>query len=245
VGKHVLLKINGVTTTNEQFPHLPEQGPLVFRVHGNAGADLATQVKFRKILVRELAPPEPPFQPLFNGKDLTGWVPRISEPVGGPYQLLRFTEWTAEKGMVLTPLAASGYLLTDQDYWDYELQLEYKLMDAGKNPAILELAVHKGWKDKLKKLGSELLLHIDHAGKGKLALEKDGAVVRSETLGQPTKVNPLRFWNKLNLVCQGDAVKVWLNGHFLGQMTGTGLHKGLIGLKANQNDICFRNITIR
>jgi hypothetical protein len=54
--------------------------------------------------------------------------------------------------MVLTPLAATGYLLTDQDYWDYELQLEYKLMATGKSPAGLEMAVHKTWKDRLQKL---------------------------------------------------------------------------------------------
>jgi 3-keto-disaccharide hydrolase len=70
-------------------------------------------------------------------------------------------------------------------------------------------------------------------------------VSRSETLGPPAKVNPLRFWNKLKLVCQGETLKVWLNDHFLGQMPNTGLKKGLIALKGNRNDIYFRNIEIR
>src|SRR5207249_3893202 len=60
------------------------------------------------------------FRPLFNGKDLTGWVSDNTQA----------TEWRVKDGTVsVTGNGAkdSGWLLTERDYTDFVLRFEFRL----------------------------------------------------------------------------------------------------------------------
>src|SRR5262249_12722337 len=56
------------------------------------------------------------FTPLFNGKDLTGWKST------GKADL-----WKADGGVIAIEKGGGGYLMTEKEYGDFELRLEYKL----------------------------------------------------------------------------------------------------------------------
>src|SRR5262249_4890954 len=74
--------------------------------------DGGTPIIFRKIEIMELLPrpPQPAFQPLFNGKDLTGWEGDVQR-------------WKVQDGMLA---GRGGVLRTSKIYRNYELSLQYR-----------------------------------------------------------------------------------------------------------------------
>ncbi len=71
---------------------------------------------------------------LFNGKDLAGW------------KVMGFNGWTVENGTLLgktTATGGNGWLMSDREFTDYELELEYKL-GPGSNSGIFLRAWPEG-----------------------------------------------------------------------------------------------------
>ena len=89
VGKHVTIKVNDVTTVDDRFPQLPEEGIIAWQLH--AGKPMT--VTFRNIEFKELVRPVT----LFNG-DMTGWIKE------GGYA----KTWEARDGELIG--TATGYL---------------------------------------------------------------------------------------------------------------------------------------
>ncbi len=50
-GKHCTIKLNGLTTVDEDFPRMPERGIIAWQLHGNMGV---MEVTFRDIEFQEL-----------------------------------------------------------------------------------------------------------------------------------------------------------------------------------------------
>src|SRR5262249_26030526 len=77
------------------------------------------------------ADPEPEvpegFKALFNGKDLTGW--KIH---GG-----KLASWGADKGVLFVKGGGGGWLMTDKEYGDFELRLEFKVPKGGNSGVAL------------------------------------------------------------------------------------------------------------
>src|SRR5438552_1178043 len=68
------------------------------------------------------------FEPLFNGKDLTGW--KVSK--GG-----KMSVWGAENGILFVNGSGGGWLMTEKEYADFELRLEFKLPPKGNSGVAL------------------------------------------------------------------------------------------------------------
>ncbi|MCE9532980.1 MAG: DUF1080 domain-containing protein, partial [Planctomycetes bacterium] len=68
----------------------------------------------------EDAKPPEGFVALFNGTDLTGWNATAKKEV-----------WGAEKGVIFCQGGGGGWLMTEKEYGDFELRLEYKLPKMG------------------------------------------------------------------------------------------------------------------
>ena len=58
------------------------------------------------------------FRPLFNGKDLSGWVPVNTAP----------STWTVRDGMIICSGRPTGELRTDRMYHNFILELEWRHM---------------------------------------------------------------------------------------------------------------------
>ena len=106
------------------------------------------------------------FTPLFNGKDLTGW-----KATGKP------NVWGAEDGVLYVAGGGGGWLITEKDYANFELRLEYKMPkmgnsgvairhagiiadDAGNHEFIVH-AVAIGCLDRSMRVGKARTLRID------------------------------------------------------------------------------------
>src|SRR6516162_10353016 len=72
------------------------------------------------------------FTPLFNGKDLTGW--KVNK--GGNSKV-----WGAEKGLLYVQGSGGGWLMTEKEYGDFELRLEFKLPEKGNSGVALRSAM--------------------------------------------------------------------------------------------------------
>jgi hypothetical protein len=67
------------------------------------------------------------FEPLFNGKNLTGW-----KVMGG-----KADAWGADAGVLFVKGGGGGWLMTEKEYGDFELLLEYKLPEKGNSGVAL------------------------------------------------------------------------------------------------------------
>lgn len=191
--------------------------------------------------------------PLFDGVSTTGWRRYDSnKPVKG---------WQAIDGE-LVRVSKAGDLITEQEYSDFELQLEWKVEPGGNSGIffradeseryifltapemqILDDAKHKDGKDPLTSAGANYALHPSPRG----------------------VVNPAGKWNHARLRVVGNQVTQWLNhqqvvDYELGSEDwqrrvaaskfarwpkyGT-LNSGHIGLQDHGDRVAFRNIQIR
>jgi len=197
---------------------------------------------------------------LFNGKDLTGWV------VDGGNDKV----WRVENGeLVGKHVDQIGYdpcwLLTEQSYSDFRLQLEFKL-SSGTNSGVALRAVpgEKGRVDKTKPLHAEVQI-LDDAkyrrpdGKvdsptGSLFWNSGATYLGPE---QPADLKPIGDWNEMVIESRGDTLQVWVNGR---RIQNADLHKlagqsdalpglkrpsGRIGLQQHTGEVRFRNVEIR
>src|SRR5262249_11919511 len=67
------------------------------------------------------------FDSIFNGKDLAGW--KVHDG--------KMESWGAEDGLLFTSGGGGGWLLTEKEYGDFELRLEYKVPKAGNSGVAL------------------------------------------------------------------------------------------------------------
>ncbi len=189
-------------------------------------------------------PNKPPegFTALFNGKDLTGWKVH-----GGKKE-----SWDVDKG-VLFVKGGGGWLMTDKEYGDFELRLEFKVPKGGNSG----VALRSPLKGDPAYTGMEIQILDDPSYKGLQKYQHTGSiygVVPSSK--QPTK--PVGEWNKYRIVCKGRQVSVTLNGEKVVDANlddykekhakahpGILRDKGHVGLQEHGGRVEFRNIYLK
>jgi uncharacterized protein (TIGR03067 family) len=187
---------------------------------------------------------EPGFVPLFNGKDLTGW-----KAVGEP-------KWTWSGGRALgspAPMAA-GFLMTDTDYEDFELKLQFRL-SAGSGSGLFLRTDPNMASGAAQQLGVQLV-DDDHFPT-LVEINKTGSVYNTF----PRKVAPpvkKGDWNALRVRLEKRKIQVWINDvqtidadlddarAQFAQRPGLTRKTGRIGLQQNQKaDVEFRDAWIK
>src|SRR5262245_13623984 len=73
------------------------------------------------------------WKPLFNGKDTSGW-----KAIDGPME-----SWKVEDGILFCSGKGSGWLSTDAEYGDFDLELEFRVPKGG-NSGVFLRAPHEG-----------------------------------------------------------------------------------------------------
>jgi hypothetical protein len=182
------------------------------------------------------------FKKLFTGKDLTGW-----EVLDGKTEV-----WKAANGVLFTG-RNGGWLMTEKEYGDFELRLQFKLAKAS-NSGVALRAPMEG--DPAVQ-GMEIQILDDDAHTG---LEKSrytgsiyGVVPASK---QPAR--PIGLWNSYRIVCKSRKVTIELNGEKVVDANlddyrkvhgrsrpGILRDKGHIGLQGQIGGSEFRNIFLK
>lgn len=163
---------------------------------------------------------DPPVE-LFNGKDLTGWVP------------MNKAEWAVEDGLLtLTGKGGNGWLRSEKMYKDFELSLEWKTAAEKYDSGIFVRALEPGapW----PKTGTQVNLL-----KGR---EGEGAGLK----GAPGKPDLVKAgdWNAFVIRVQGKTVKLTFNGKEAWTAEHPSPAEGYVGIQAEGVRFQFRNLKL-
>jgi hypothetical protein len=182
--------------------------------------------------------------PLFNGKDLAGW-----KAVGGSD-----AAWKVEDGLLYCAGGGGGWLSTEDEYADFELELEFRLPPGG-NSGVFLRSPRQG---DPAYTGMEIQVLDDEA--------KEYADIQPwQHCGSLYDVVPAKLgavkkageWQKYDIVCKGRHVKITLNDvvvvdtnlddHKDKEEKHPGLKRptGYIGLQNHGTRLDFKNIRLR
>ncbi len=201
-----------------------------------------TPLCFRNIFIRELEPKKPLFDGyLFNGIDLNGWQVIGNSP----------DSWQVQDSILSAEGKGGGWLSSTDEYVDFKLELEFRVPEGG-NSGIFLRAPHQG--DPAYK-GMEVQILDDYAEEySKLkAWQYTGSIYGLQAPSQRVS-KKAGEWQKIEILCDGPAVKVSLNGtpiieanlidfmHKEDDHPGIKRRKGYIGLQNHSTKIEYRNI---
>ena len=201
------------------------KGHIALQNHGSKGW-------FRNIKIRPLAPA----QPLFNGRDLTGWKIHGTE------------KWYVENGELICesgPDKEYGYLATEKPYGDFELTLEFK-QEANGNSGVffrssLEGTRITGWQVEVAPPNHDTGGIYESYGRGWLVQIPE----------EEEKFLKMGEWNKMKIRVVGDQVTTWLNGHQMVNLRDEKIGstpQGVIALQIHDGGgikVHWRNLLVR
>ncbi len=184
------------------------------------------------------------FVPLFNGKDLSGWHG------GGP-------SWFVENGCIVCSGKSKKkghYLISDKQYGDFILRLEYKIAKGG-NSGIFFRCVNE---NDIVQSGNEIQI-LDSYGKKKATVHDAGALYNAVA---PSKnvARPYTEWNEVEITCKGTRLVVVMNGEKIidcdlsdpqikrkqpGGDNGKRGPRGYLALQNHGSRVEFRNLRIK
>jgi hypothetical protein len=142
-------------------------------------------------------PPEG-FTPLYNGKDLTGWK---VQPGGN------MDVWGADKDILFVNGKGGAWLMTEKEYGDFEVVLEFK-MPKGGNSGVALRAPLKG--DPAYE-GMEIQLLDDENYKGLKPTQYTGSIY--DVVAPSKRVSkPAGEWQKIHIIAKGRQITIELNG---------------------------------
>ena len=173
---------------------------------------------------------------LFNGRDLSGWVPMH----GGA--------WSIEDGVLVgrngtnwstNPEKSGSWLRTEKDYGDFVLEFEYAINERGNSGVFIRSGLEKN----PAFTGHEMQIVDDHGReprKGSTGALYD-VVAASKNMSKPAGE-----WNKARVTCKGKRIQINLNGEDIVDYQTDRLTRGYIGLQNHDTHavVKFRNLRI-
>jgi len=171
------------------------------RRHGTNFAALVASLYFVACSAAALGA-EKQFTPVFNGKNLDGWV------VDGKNQ--KDDTWTVADGIIRCAGGGFGYLRYDKKLCDFTVRLQYR-MSKGCNSGIgIRGVVFTGPGKTRPSFASYEIQILDDAGKptnthSSMSLYRYVAPTENA-------VKPAGEWNQVEITCVGPRIKIALNG---------------------------------
>ncbi|RYD61959.1 MAG: DUF1080 domain-containing protein [Verrucomicrobiaceae bacterium] len=198
---------------------------------------------------------------LFNGKDLAGWtadVPEADKKQDIPQSFI------VRDGNLVSLGKPLGHLVTDKEYENYRLTVEYRFPGKGGNCGVL---IHSSKPRALYGMfpqSIEVQMQSGNAGDFWCIAENievpDMEKRRPHKEGQKfgggpddarniknltdDSEKPLGEWNTMIITCKGDTVTVSVNGTEVNAGTKSTASKGKIALQAEGTEVEFRKVEL-
>lgn len=151
------------------------------------------------------------FQPLFNGRDLTGWVPMQTTGRKDDVHKPATDGWSVQNGELICSTDQAGWLKSKRQYGDFVLQLEFKLLPDC-NSGVYIRCPDSGF---LSRVGMEIQIADEHfmtaRGYRPRPGQMTGGIYGVAGLSYPPQ-RPIGEWDSMEIRCEGDNVEVMLNG---------------------------------
>jgi hypothetical protein len=184
------------------------------------------------------------WEPLFNGRDLTGWVAD-----GGGREA-----WSIANGELIVRAGdernIKHWLRTQREYGDYALRLEYRFSAGGNSGVAL----------RMKPGDHPLEVQLQDDSFPRHAAQKRECWTGSLfnlAIDRPAKLRPIGQWNDVLIEVRGPTVRVTINGDRVPQTSRDRLPadsieapeldraRGHIALQKYTGEVRFRNIQVR
>lgn len=143
---------------------------------------------------------EPGFTPLYNGKDLKGWILINGK---GPGYIAKGEE-------IYCPREGGGNLFTEKEYSNFVLRFEF-LLTAGANNGMGIRAPYEG-DAAYQGMEIQILDHDDPQYKGWLKPEQRHGSIYGVVAAKVGALKPVGEWNREEILADGRHIKVTLNG---------------------------------
>jgi hypothetical protein len=210
VGPYVSVRLNdkqvvdNVEMENYYDPRIPVfmRGPIYLQTHG-------AETRFRNVFVREIPADEANrilaeiggdnehFEPLFNGKDLSGWTGAVDQ-------------FEVTDGAIRCKPRTHGNLLTEKTFDDFVVRLEFKLPPGGNNGLAIRAPLSQ---DELAYLGMELQVLDDTAPQyAELHDYQFHGSLYGLAPAMRGYLRPVGEWNYQEVAAEGNQIRVRLNG---------------------------------
>jgi len=197
---------------------------------------------------------------LFNGKDLSGWHIDVPAMDSNPDTLNPFI---VRGGMLVSLGTPGGHLITDDEFENYRLVVEYRFAGEPGNCGIL---VHASTPRELYGMFPKSLeVQMEHHNAGDFwCIVEDIEVPDMESRRGPKEnwgitegkgrniknltddsEHPAGEWNTMVIEAVGQEIKVWVNGDLVNHGFNCTAIKGQIALQAEGSEVEFRKIELQ
>ena len=203
------------------------------------------------------------WETLFDGKSFAGWHNYLKS--GQPVT----SEWAVDDGAIMYTGARGGAdLVTDKEYGDFELEVEWKIAEGGNSGIIFHVHEDPQYKATYQ-TGPEMQVLDDErhpdAKQGRDGNRTSGALYDIQKPVTPNAAKPAGEWNKARLVIKNGRGEHYLNGKKVADYPTSGSEwdamiaeskfkdwkgfgkypTGHIALQDHGNKVWYRNIRIR
>jgi len=188
------------------------------------------------------------WSPLFNGRDLSGWVNVNCAP----------GTWSVRDGMIISTGVPTGVMRSERQYENFELELEYRHMKTGGNAGLFV------WSDPITSPGVPFARSIEvqildgrntdsytshgdvfaiHGATFKPMHPHPGGWMRC--LPSERRAKPAGEWNHYRVTCSNGVIRLAVNGKEVSGGSESKPRKGYICLESEGSECHFRNLRIR
>ncbi|MGB5498542.1 MAG: DUF1080 domain-containing protein [Maribacter sp.] len=196
---------------------------------------------------------------LFNGKDLTGWHIDVPMMDSIPEAINPFI---VRNGMLVSLGTPQGHIITDKEYKDFRLNVEYRFAGEPGNCGVLVFASTPRALYKMFPKSIEVQMMHENAGDFWCIVEDvevDDMVARRGpkeewgiTEGKKRRIinltdgseKPLGEWNHMKIECLKNEIKVWVNGDLVNHGYNATANIGQIALQAEGSEVEFRKVEL-
>lgn len=213
-------------------------------------------MKWIAVLMAALPVAAQEFQPLFNGRDLTGWVNVNTDP----------DTWSVRDGLLISKGLPIGVMRSEKQYENFILKIEWRHMKAGGNsgvfvwssavpgeknrlpdgvevqmldPEWVNLNRRPGFEPPLSYISGELF------GVGGVKTVPDNPSLRGTRSQSVERLcRPAGEWNSYTVVAVDGTIKLAINGKFVNGVSKSTQRKGYLCLESEGSEIHFRNIRL-
>jgi hypothetical protein len=200
---------------------------------------------------------------LFDGKTTNGWHTYNKTGIGSAWKVVDGTLHLDAAAKKAPQSATGGDIVTDQEFEDFHLKLEWKLSPKG-NSGVIFYSKEDPQYGAMWHTGSEMQI-LDNDGHADAKIHKHRAGDLYDLIESKQNTKPVGEWNLAEIVSKDGKLQFFLNGEKTLETTmwddnwrnmiagskfkdmkafGT-IKKGKIGLQDHGDDVWFRNIMIK